>query len=196
MTMNVDPSDFFRSTPLRRLQAGAVVRMGVLPMLLVPMLSVLSALFCGNAAAALGQGPLPGAQAPAAPPPLASPSQSVWGPKIQAASRPAGVGYTVYESVLESGTAIKEYATADGVVFAVRWRGPVLPDLNVLLGGYFKAFSDQAQQARAAGRRGSPMVVTTDALVVNSAGRMRNFAGWAYAPGWVPAETSIKDVLQ
>ena len=40
-----------------------------------------------------------------------------------------------------------------GVVFAVSWRGPVLPDLNALLGGYFKAFQEDLAQGASARQR-------------------------------------------
>ena len=146
----------------------------------------------GNAVAGLGKEPLPTSL-----PQLSQSFQasaSVSGVKILASPRPSA--YTVHASALESGTAIQEYATPAGVVFAVQWRGPVLPDLDDLLGTYFATFRAEAQKSRAAGRRGSPMTLTTDALMVNSTGRMRNFAGWAYAPELVPADVSIKDVLQ
>jgi Protein of unknown function (DUF2844) len=175
--MNFYHSCFYRSTRSLLLQTGVVM------------------VVCwGDAMAGLGQSPLPGAQASAVRPPMASVPQSEFGAKAQASPRPAG--YTVHESGLETGTTVTEYATTGGVVFAVHWRGPVLPDLDGLLGTYFAAFRTQAQQARAAGRRGSPMTVVTDSLVVNSTGRMRNFAGWAYAPGLVPTDVAIKDVLQ
>lgn len=104
--------------------------------------------------------------------------------------------YAIHESVLDTGTTVTQLATPAGVVFAVAWRGPVLPDLNALLGEYFKAFRQEAQQARAAGRRGSPLAMDADGLVVRSNGRMRNFFGSAYAPGLVPADVNIKDALQ
>ena len=116
------------------------------------------------------------------------------GAKLRAAVRPDA--YTVHESLLDSGTTVTEYATPAGAVFAVSWRGPVLPDLNALLGEYFKAFTEEAQQARTAGRRGSPIAMDTGALVVRSNGRMRNFFGSAYAPALVPADVNVKDALQ
>jgi hypothetical protein len=104
--------------------------------------------------------------------------------------------YTLHENVLENGTRVLEYASAEGVVFAVAWRGPVLPDLNALLGDYFSTFKMETDQAREAGKRGSPVHVVTDALVVRSGGRMRNFFGHAYAPGLIPLGVNIKDVFQ
>ena len=173
--MNMDRSSFSRSTPARLLPVALAL-----------------AMCWGDAVAALGQAVLPDAQATVArPPPVPTAAP---GAKLQAAARPGA--YTVHASVLDSGTTVTEYASPAGVVFVVSWRGPVLPDLNALLGVYFKTFRDEAQQSRAAGRRGSPMIVSTDALVVNSTGRMRNFSGWAYATGLMPADVNIQDVLQ
>ena len=104
--------------------------------------------------------------------------------------------YTLHEVQLETGTSVREYATLAGQVFAVSWRGPVLPDLNNLLGDYFNAFKLETDKARLAGRRGSPVTVERDGLIISSKGRMRNFFGHAYAPALVPAGVDIKDVLQ
>ncbi len=100
------------------------------------------------------------------------------------------------ELVLETGTAVQEYSNAAGVVFAMTWRGPVLPDLSVLLGDYFTTFKTEMEQARAQGKRGSPATVARAKLVVHSSGRMRNFYGYAYAPDLIPVGVSISDVLQ
>jgi Protein of unknown function (DUF2844) len=174
--MKTDRQRLSRTLPARVLIASLALVMGF-----------------GSAVAALGQSPAnPVAKIALQAGPSGSPGPS--GARLQATVRPAN--FTVHETGLESGTTVTEYATTSGVVFAVQWRGPVLPDLDGLLGTYFAAFKKEAQQARAAGRRGSPMTVVTDALVVNSTGRMRNFAGWAYAPGLVPSDVAIKDVLQ
>ncbi len=138
-------------------------------------------------------------QAPSMPLVTQAPSASSPAPRARLLlASPAGRSglYTIHESVLDTGTTVTELATPAGVVFAVSWRGPVLPDLNALLGAYFQAFRQEAQQARTAGRRGSPLAMETDALVVRSNGRMRNFFGSAYAPGLIPADVNIKDVLQ
>jgi len=104
--------------------------------------------------------------------------------------------YTVQETQLENGTTVREYVTPAGLVFAVAWQGPVLPDLDVLLGAYFNTFRLETEQARLLGRRGAPVDMTRDGLVVRSSGRMRNFFGHAYAIDLVPAGLTIKDVLQ
>ena len=118
------------------------------------------------------------------------------GAKVLAAIPGARSGQvTVHQTQLENGTLVMEYATPAGLVFALSWRGPVLPDLSALLGSYFNTFKSQADKARRAGRRGSPMTVEHDGLVVSSKGRMRNFFGYAYAPDLIPAGVDIKDVL-
>jgi hypothetical protein len=113
--------------------------------------------------------------------------------KLAAAqSRP----YTMQTLQLENGTNVVEYVSPAGLVFAVSWRGPVLPDLSALLGDYFKTFKFETDQARVKGRRGSPVSIEQDGLVVRSNGRMRNFFGYAYAPDLIPAGVNIKNILE
>lgn len=104
--------------------------------------------------------------------------------------------YTLSESQFDSGTLVREYVTPAGQVFALAWRGPVLPDLSAFLGDYFRAFKVEAQQVREKGIRGSPVFIEGDGLVMRSSGRMRNFFGYAYVPTLVPAGVNIHDVLQ
>ena len=104
--------------------------------------------------------------------------------------------YTLHEVQLENGISIREYARSDGIVFAVSWQGPVLPDLSALLGTYFNTFKLEAERVRAAGRRGGPVSVAYGDLVMQSSGRMRDFYGHAYAPRLIPAGVKINDVLQ
>lgn len=138
--------------------------------------------------AALGQAP----SIPAA----TFPVRQASGAKMLALNRTVQTtSYTRHEVLLENGTLINEYETSAGLVFAVSWRGPLLPDLSSLLGGYFQAFKVEAEQLRFVGRRGSPINIETDKLVVRSNGRMRNFFGHAYAPDLIPSGVAIKDVL-
>jgi hypothetical protein len=104
--------------------------------------------------------------------------------------------YTVHENLLDSGTSVREFTTPAGVVFAVAWRGPVLPDLSELLGNYFAAFKLQIDQARVAGGRGAPVSIQSADLVVQSNGRMRRFFGHAYAPTLIPTGVDINDLLR
>ena len=143
----------------------------------------------GTTWAALGQKPsLPTASSA----PSSSPNakQLATAPTVQ-----SGL-YTRHEVQLDSGTTVWEFATPAGVVFAVQWRGPVLPDLSSLLGDYFKTFHQETAQARTLGRHGSPGNIEGPDLVVRSNGRMRNFFGHAYALDLVPAGVVVTDVLR
>lgn len=136
-------------------------------------------------------------QAPSASLPAVATSNATPSAKMLAATPTAQPSrYTLHEVLLENGTRVQEYATPAGLVFAVAWRGPVLPDLSALLGGYFETLKRETERTRLVGRRGSSVSMERDGLVVSSNGRMRNFFGHAYAPALVPADVNIKDVLQ
>jgi len=104
--------------------------------------------------------------------------------------------YVVHESVLESGTTVREFSLEGGPVFAVAWTGPVLPELGNLLGEHFGTFNSETMRARSQGRRGSPFVMDRSGLVLRSGGRMGQFSGYAYLPAYVPSGLSIQDVVQ
>lgn len=97
---------------------------------------------------------------------------------------------------LDSGVVIKEFTSPDGLVFAVSWRGPVLPDLSTLLGTYFPVLMRANEEAQATGRRGSPVSVAEDGLVVQASGRRPHFFGYAYVTRLMPSGINIKDVVQ
>jgi len=48
--------------------------------------------------------------------------------------------YTVREIAGESSMDVQEFTNNRGVVFAVSWSAPVIPDLRLLLGSYFGRF--------------------------------------------------------
>lgn len=101
-------------------------------------------------------------------------------------TREQGSGYTMQQIDAPSGLVVREYLTDAGSVFAVTWRGPLLPDLRQLLGDYFEPYQQAADEARAShGRRGMLAIRLPD-LVVQSGGHMRSFFGRAYLPGLVP----------
>lgn len=141
----------------------------------------------GHACAVLGQAPSSLAGI--------APLPGVPSVKMQAATKPPSGLYTIHETELGSGTIVREFATRSGQVFALAWRGPVLPDLRTLLGSYFQTFKDESGLSRQTGRLGSPLSIEHDGLVVNSMGRMRNFWGHAYVPALVPSGVTVNDVL-
>ena len=92
------------------------------------------------------------------------------------------IGYTVHLITLPSGTVVREYVAMNGIVFGVAWEGPTLPNLKTTLGEAFDHYV-----AAITTRRATPLAISTDTLVVFSAGHLRAFAGYAYLPQAVPA---------
>lgn len=104
--------------------------------------------------------------------------------------------FNMTAETLASGVLVKEFFGPDGVVFAVSWRGPVQPDLATLLGPYLATFKEAHEAARVAGRRGAPLSMAKDGLVVQASGRTPHFFGYAYVTHLVPSGINIKDVVQ
>lgn len=100
--------------------------------------------------------------------------------------------YSVQETQLASGVLVREYIAPSGKVFAVAWEGPVMPDLQQVLGNYFNQYLDAANHSPAS--RG-PLTINQTDLVVQSAGRMRAFFGRAYVPSLLPQGVAA-DVIQ
>lgn len=99
--------------------------------------------------------------------------------------------FTVHEMTLTSGTAVKEYASSMGTVFAVSWRGQTMPDLRQLLGNYFDTFTSAAKSQESGHTH---LTIQQDDLVVHSGGHMRAYSGSAYAPKLLPAGVSEADI--
>ncbi len=114
----------------------------------------------------------------------------------RAARTPPNGSIQLQESLLANGTTVKEYATPQGRVFAVSWRGPVLPDFSALLGTHFPTFRQSAERAREQGVRNSTLALNHGGLVMRSTGRMRAFEGFAYLPALVPDGVVIDELLQ
>jgi hypothetical protein len=101
-----------------------------------------------------------------------------------------GDKYTMHELVAPSGTTVREYVAPTGVVFAIAWQGPAMPDLRQLLGAHFAQYVDAVAARRVRG----PVSIQLPGLVVQSGGRMRAFAGKAYVPESLPQGVSPHDV--
>jgi uncharacterized protein DUF2844 len=101
-------------------------------------------------------------------------------------------GYTVEEVVYET-TSVREFVSSDGIVFAVAWNGYVHPELTQLLGSYWGEYSTAQQKAlRKSGSRRQQL--TTDNIVVEKWGHMRNLHGRAYVPALVPEGINIDEI--
>lgn len=104
----------------------------------------------------------------------------------------ASGSFSVHETTLPTGTVVREYLSAAGVVFAVAWSGPFKPDLRQLMGAHFATMA-----ARQAGHvsAGHPFISQQNAdLVVESGGHPRSFVGRAYLPGAIPPGVSPQDI--
>jgi len=100
--------------------------------------------------------------------------------------------YTVYEIALPSGTLVRQYASSAGVVFAVTWKGPFIPNLKQILGDHYQTLLALQVQQTLVGHRS----VSHHAgdLVIESSGHPRSFVGRAYLPAALPAVITPQDI--
>lgn len=109
--------------------------------------------------------------------------------KVQRTTQPQ---YSVHEITTDANT-VKEFVGADGIVFAVSWRGTFRPDLKTLFGTYYQEYQVRdSARARMVGRR--PISISTDRLVVQKGGHMRDVYGLAYLPAKMPAGVQPDDL--
>ncbi len=94
------------------------------------------------------------------------------------------------QSVLTAQSVTVTEYSASGVVFAIRWSGPVIPDLSRLLGTYFSQYAAKTPTPTAV-TRNRPVTIQTLDLVVHAGGHMRAFSGSAYVPSLIPAGLSL-----
>jgi hypothetical protein len=101
--------------------------------------------------------------------------------------------YDIHEITSDNGMRLREYQNRSGVVFAVVWSGPAMPDLQKLLGASYQTYTTAVAAANHSGLKRSPRIATSE-LVVESEGHMRAYTGRAYLPALVPAGTSPADL--
>jgi hypothetical protein len=109
---------------------------------------------------------------------------------VNGTANSASINYSTQQMQDDVGNTITEYMTTNGIVFALTWRGLFKPDLNRLLGSYFKTYL--AVEGKSSVRQ--TQIVNQDAVVVVSEGHLRNFHGHAYIPGLVPVGFSLGDL--
>jgi hypothetical protein len=99
--------------------------------------------------------------------------------------------FAVHELQLPSGIVVREYVSPAGMVFAVTWQGPSLPDLQQLLGRYFEQYIAAANT-----QDGAPAARTTQqsGLVVQTGGHMRAVFGRAYVPQMLPRGVLAEEI--
>jgi hypothetical protein len=102
--------------------------------------------------------------------------------------------YDIQEITADAGMRVREYVNRDGIVFAVSWTGPVLPDLQRLLGTHYVEYTAALAALNRPGLRRSVQVALPE-LIVESGGHLRAYAGHARLPALVPAGVSPADLL-
>jgi len=141
-----------------------------------------------EAAAGLGDAPT---QAPA----IAAQSGGAKAKGVQPpAANPTALGsYTINAVPAAGGGTIKEYVSTQGIVFAISWRTPMMPNLQRLLGASFPAFEQAAIASRSQGRRG-PLNIERADLVLQSSGQLGDFRGRAFVPGLLPPDVASEAI--
>jgi hypothetical protein len=105
-------------------------------------------------------------------------------------------GYSVQEITTPNGTVVREFVSPSGVIFAVSWSGPTIPNLQQTLGTYFARYQAAVTTQRATGARSGHhhLQIRTPSLVVHAGGHMRQHFGLAYVPSLLPQNLSISDL--
>lgn len=103
----------------------------------------------------------------------------------------AAQGYTLHEIQSAAGTAVREYVSSSGDVFAVAWNGPAMPDLQQLLGDSFATYQGAVKTWRATRRARGPLSIDTGDFVIQVSGHMRSFSGRAYLKRLMPAGAQL-----
>ena len=111
------------------------------------------------------------------------------GPRILSSTSSPAVtpssSYTDLKKTLDSGTELHEYVNSKGIVFAVSWQGPYMPDLKEMLGSRFQDLLDHVRTQSGGAR--SQVRLQRDDLVIFSGGRPGAFEGRAWIPALLPA---------
>jgi hypothetical protein len=109
-----------------------------------------------------------------------------------AAATSAPAGFNINASTLPGGTSVREYVNDNGLVFAVSWSGPFLPDLRNLLGQHFQTFTSESARRPKAGH--SRVVVKQQDVTIESTGHMRAYSGRAWVNSLLPPGFNTDDI--
>jgi hypothetical protein len=101
--------------------------------------------------------------------------------------------FQIQQIVTDNGIQVREYLNRAGTVFAVTWAGPVVPDLQQLLGTQFTVYAAALAARDHLGLHRSVRVATSG-LVVESDGHLRAYVGRAYLPALIPIGVSTAEL--
>jgi hypothetical protein len=99
-------------------------------------------------------------------------------------------GVFIYTHTLPSGIMIQEYLSSNGVVFAVTWSGPVLPNFQILLGNYFKDYLTAIKESRRS------VYLNNENVIIQSSGMMGAFQGFAFLTKQAPTGFTPNNLSQ
>ena len=99
-------------------------------------------------------------------------------------------GVNVYTQTLPSGIVVQEYLSGNGSIFAVAWSGPSLPNLQILLGGYFKDYLVAIKESRRS------VYLSNENIIIQSSGMMGAFQGFAFLPKQAPVGFTTNNLPQ
>jgi len=101
--------------------------------------------------------------------------------------------FSFHEIQTTAGTAVREYVSPAGIVFAVAWKGPWRPDLQQLLGAHFAEYQTAIQDPNRRPAHG-PTTIQVQNLVVQLSGHMRDYSGRAYLTDQLPAAVDLETI--
>jgi hypothetical protein len=94
--------------------------------------------------------------------------------------------YSLHELKTTDGSRVQQFVASNGLVFAVRWNTQYKPDLSALLGGSFPVYAGAAKQAAQRGGIQRHFRHDGSDLVLQSAGHLHVFSGYAYRRSLMP----------
>jgi Protein of unknown function (DUF2844) len=101
--------------------------------------------------------------------------------------------FELREIASDNGMQVREFLNRSGVVFAVAWQGPAMPNLQKLLGAQFPAYVAALAAQGSPGLHRSVRFATPE-LVVELDGHLRAYVGRSYLPALVPPGVSIGEL--
>ncbi len=97
-----------------------------------------------------------------------------------------GAQYSLHELLAADGSRVRQYVSANGMVFAVSWHTLYKPDLSALLGTSYPRYAAAAQVAAQRGGVQRQFRHTDLDLVLQSSAHLHVFSGFAFRRSMLP----------
>lgn len=89
---------------------------------------------------------------------------------------------------------VRQYVSANGLVYAVSWEGPAMPDVSALLGTRFDRYRQGASAALENANGLHSSHVEGSDFVAETSVRLREFSGRAWLPNALPAGVTAAEI--